>query len=913
MQTLGEQQSPIIVTKLYRPPVAPDFVDRERIRRKLDAGFALPLTLVSAPAGYGKSSLISHWLETSGHESAWLSLDDTHSNLRAFLGYFIAAVQTVSPEICGQVRSLLDSGDLPSYKVLAGIISNALKESESRFVLALDDYYRVNNPDVHQFVEHLLRHPHRYLHLVIITRWDPPISLARMRGSRLMTEIRIADLQFSVAETATFLERALDRPVNAQAVNRLAAKTEGWPVANRLAALAMQTSPNVDEFVASFGGNFQELQDYLLAEILSQQPQESRECLIRTSVLERFCAPLCEELCRHRCDHEACAFQKDQPAQPFHGVGLLCIPLDDRGEWFRFHHLFQDLLRQRLAKSSDAAEITELHRRSAAWFESKGLLEDALRHLLKAGDPVAAGRLIARKMDKILNEESWVHLEQWLDWLPPETLNESAELLILKAFLMHNRGRYQDLGKYLDPIARLVELEADPAKRQRLEFSLCTLRCIEGYVEGRSREALACAWKAIAGLPADCYFERGIAIMALAMTHQMVGDLERARDVVYQEMGLAPDKRSTTFHSRLLAALAFVDWKEGDLADLKRSGKRLMELGDCLGFGESSAMGRYFVGIANYELNELSKAEAMLLPVVSNRYVSNLEFYAQCVFALACIYHCRNEVEKAHEAVESLIDMMLNVGNITVLALAEAFEAELAWREGNRAKALKWAQAFSPPPFAPMYRFHSPHITLAKILVLHERGESRKVGWPLLDRLEQYLAGTHNRRFLAEALALRALARDVNGDRAGAQSDLCRAVSMAQLGGLIRVFVDLGPDMARLLRGYDWEDEQSRYVERLIAAFEGPEASAISVRNAAVELGRGDALLVETLTIREQEILGLLCRRLSNKEISGRLHISPATVKRHAENLYGKLGVTGRREAVSLALELGILGNSLKT
>jgi len=541
-----DQQGQIIVTKLYRPPLPADFVYRERLEQKLEQGFGLPLTLVSSPAGFGKSSLISHWLQNRHIASGWLSLDDTHNSLRNFLAYFMGAAQSVSSGIFRNIKSLLASESLPSSEILAGLICNELDSIDERFILVLDDYYRITNPEIHQFLEQFLRHPPQSLHLAIVTRFDPPISLSRMRGNGLLTEVRMLDLRFNEAETSAFLERALDRSISPQALKLLVAKTEGWPVATRLAALALKNSSDPDEFITSFGGDSRGLEDYLISEILSQQPEGARECLVRSSILERFSAPLCEDLCGKQCSDELCIFRKCSSAEPVRDIGLLCIPLDDRGEWFRYHHLFQDLLQRRLRSSIDPAVISELHQRSARWFEERGLLEDAIRHLLADGDPAGAARLISRNRNRILGEEWWFPLEQWLKWLPPEVTENSCELLVLKAQLLQTRCRYADSSRLFGRIEMLLDREADEEQKSRLRGSLAALRCLERYVEGDSQDALESSRTALSLLPPDCSLERGQSILILSMSLQVLGDLDQARENVYRELSLGPEQRSVS-------------------------------------------------------------------------------------------------------------------------------------------------------------------------------------------------------------------------------------------------------------------------------------------------------------------------------------------------------------------------------
>jgi len=906
-----KQAIPIISTKLNRPPVPADMVPREALYSRLEEGRQLPLSLITAPAGYGKTTLISHWLQTREQPSAWLSLDKEDSDLRVFLSYLVAAARTVVPACCGNMLAKLQADEPLVPRELALALCNDLNGIEAPLILALDDYHCLHNTAIHEFVDRVLEHPPRNLHLAIMSRWDPPLSLATMRGRHLMTEVRLQDLQFNEAETAVFVERALDRAIAAPILERLQDKTEGWPVALRLVSLALRNRTDLGEFIGSFGSRSRPLEEYLVAEILSQQSAEIRDCLCRTSILDRFSAPLGQALCGMNCGEGNCIFRSHDSDRPFPTVGLLCIPLDDRQEWYRFHHLFQELLQQFLKKSLDPGGIAGLHSRAAAWFEKHGLLEEAIRHALKGGDPSGAGRMIARHGIDLLNEEQWHRLDQWLGWLPPGTAENDPELLMLKAWLMQNRGRYGEAIRLIDSVEELTATRSsDPATTQRLRGEVNALRSYQKYAECKAELAIECAEQALLSLPPECHSQRGYATIVLAAGLQMRGDLGRAREIAYGALARESMPGNPSLEGRLLSSLCFVDWMAADLPALKRTASQLIELSNEHRLSESGAMGGYFAGIAAYERNELSAAEKSLLPVVSHSSSPNMEFFAQSAFALACVCQARGQADKARELVDSVCEHMLRIRNTAVLQMAQAFQADLALRQGRISESLAWAQGFDPEPFQPMYRFHSPQITLAKALSLQGNTESRERAGHLLDRLEHFLSEIHNRRFLIEVLALQALLHQDRRDESKARAALSKALSLAQPGGFVRPFVDLGPDLARLLIRLGADAATRPYIDRILNAFSGSQEaeSDQSPQNRAQAKAAEDFQpLLALLTNRELEILGMLAKRFSNKEIGDQLHIAAATVKRHAENIYSKLGVSGRQGAVVKAKSLGIL------
>ncbi len=908
----GQQAIPIIRTKLHRPPVASDIVYRKALYARLEKGRRLPLSLSSAPAGYGKSTVISHWLDTCGCPSAWLSLDETDSDLRVFVSYVVAAVRTVSTTACQDTLMQLKADELPSTTRLAGLLSNDLDAIGEPLILALDDYHRIRDPSVHELLNRMLEHPPRDLHVSIMSRRDPPLSLGSFRTAHKMTEIRMQDLQFTEGETAAFLKQASGRSVGSSALKHLQDKTEGWPVALRLAALALRHRTDADEFIRAFGGGSQQLQEYLVAEILAQQSPDMCDCLCRTSILDRFCPSLCQSLCDMECSSGRCTIRDHSTGQAFLGAGLFCIPLDDRQQWYRYHHLFQELLQRYMESHFDAGETAVLHERASNWFEQQGLLDEAVQHALRGNAPEEAGCLIARHRSEILNEEQWHRLDQWLRWLPPGTGEDNPELLLLKAWILENRCRYAELRQALDRIENLMERHPpDRPASQRIQGGVAALRSYQKYAESEGQLAVECAERALRLLPPDFLSERGYAVILLSASHQMLGRLKQARKVVHDALAQDSTPCGSTYHTRLLLSLCFVDWMAADLPALKRTAKQCVKMGDELNLRESSSVGRYFVGIAQYQQNELAETEASLLPVVADPIVSNTEHFAQSAFVLACVYEARGLAEKARETVELVGDLMLKVRNTDQLELAQAFEAELAFRQGRLAEAMRWAEQFEPGPFVPMYRFYAPQMTLAKVLIAHGGENSYERATSLLTRLEAYLERIHNTRFLIEVLALRALLCDARGEEAAALETLNKAVSLALPGGSIRLFVDLGSRIIDLLGRLSMNEEGQRHIGRILSAFRGDEQARTgrsSARSRETVVGRQPP--VASLTRREFEILGMLAKRLSNKEIAGQLHIAPATVKRHTENVYDKLGVGGRREAVAKAQQQGILGGS---
>jgi LuxR family maltose regulon positive regulatory protein len=486
---------------------------------------------------------------------------------------------------------------------------------------------------------------------------------------------------------------------------------------------------------------------------------------------------------------------------------------------------------------------------------------------------------------------------------------------LLEAWHLRNRGICARAYEVLD---RIDEMIADGACEscdiERLRGGVNALRSRQRYEEGRPDLAWQHIELALEQLPYECHAERAYALMHKAGALQIMGQPEQGRQLIRDHLSDTSVPLGV-YQSRLLITLGFMEWVAADLPALRRVASRCVELGETLGLDETIWIGNAFLGIVHYHKNELSEAEAVLLPMTRLRNVPNLECLADATFTLASIHQAHGRANKARDAVESLSGFLLGVRNMNLLKRTEAYEADLAVRQGRTHEAVKWAERFDPEPFEPQVRLYEPRLTLAKVLTAEGSVQSLERAASLLARLEAFYEGVHNRRFLIEALALRALLHDAQGDEPAAREALGRAVSLAQPGGFIRLFVDLGPDLGTLLNSLELDDEGQRYVGRILAAFQadresqagGPLEQPTTQNNSAA----GGQPLPVALTNRELEILGLLAERLSRQEIADQLHISNATVKRHAENIYSKLGVPGRRQAVAKARELGIVGGGI--
>lgn len=920
----------LIRTKLQPPRLPADLVRRRRLVDRLQAGLDRKLTLICAQAGAGKTTLLAQWLADAecSQSSAWLSLDEHDNDLIVFVSYLIGAIRTVIPDACEKTLGLLGAdqplplrvigtslvNDLDELAVVLSSneddVTDSLKErgrsqtcarSMSGLVLALDDYQAITDPSIHELMSILIRHLPRSVHLTLATRSDPPLPLPQLRARGEMTEFRFVDMRFTPQETDAFLQGVIGREVSAETASLLAEKAEGWIVGLRLAALSMRILSDDKAFVQRFKGTGSALiVEYLLSEVLARQSPEVQDFALRTSVLDRFCAPLCQVLT------EIPAERSQQIIDRIAGANLFVVPLDQEGKWYRYHHLFQDLLRSRLARQYGIPVVSELHARAGDWYAKNGLVDESLNHLLAASQWTAAAGLVARHRTQMLNQAQWSRLERWLRRFSPDMIDQYPDLLILKTWLLYHQTRFAELPASLERLeASLARVVLAPETLDYLQGEMNAVRSLLSYLAVDAQSTIIHAQTSLAKTQPDLWIVRSLARLTLALALQMEGDLQGAYAAIYD--GFAQEEVSSpAFKATLLLTACNVHWMAADLQGLAQAAGQCIEQSQGAESPEIRNYGHYHLARVLYQHNDLTGAERHFSSVWKQPYLSYGDCFLYSACGLALTYQAQGRAQKARAVAQSAVDFVLEAGNTTLLPQARAFQAELTLRQGRIATAGQWAAQIDPvPPLAPVYGIFSPHLTLVKVWLAQNTPASREQACDLLLRLLTFFASIHNSRFLIETLALQALLGSKEGDEPAALTALKQAISLAEPGGFIRLFVDLGPCMACLLEQLRGQGVAPIYTARILAAFE--------TRDAPLEAEGGRASraqnesLVDPLTPREVEVLALLARHLTNRQIAEELVISPGTVKTHTLRIYRKLDVRGRQQAVARAQELDLL------
>ncbi|MBW2671650.1 MAG: hypothetical protein JRD87_17630 [Deltaproteobacteria bacterium] len=558
--------SPLIKTKLHRPPVDRNYVYRPHLLAQLDKHRHKPLTLVSAPAGYGKSALISSWLETNENPSTWLSLSKSDSNFRTFLSYFIAAVHEHFPEDCQNTQALLKNVDLPPLEDLGISLLNELDRIKQPFILVLDDYYLIREIAVHKLIATILKHPPQFFHLVIVGRRDPPLPISSLRARSQLIEIRTEDLRFSAAETETLLNRLLRIQIDASTVAALEKKTEGWVTGLRLAALSMRQRADIDSKLLEPHVDAHFVMEYLFTEVFSHQPPDINRYLLGTAVLDRFCGPLCEAVCVPGAEPFACEMNGWEFIKWLRKENIFVIPLDPEKRWFRYHHLFQKLLVNQLNRRFSTEEIKALHAQAGAWLAENGSIEEALQHYLAAEDIPVAIQLVAQHSHNLMNNQQWPDIERLIGMLPRDRVEQDPELLIFKAWHQHVQTSGCDLptkAAYTEKIESLINnlSEKALARETQINGHFEALRGIECYLSGDGENALKYSQSACDKIPMHHKRARVSAHLFLAATYQMLGDLETGISMYTNEIQKSIDQGSD-YYAPYIEKLCYLYWKQ---------------------------------------------------------------------------------------------------------------------------------------------------------------------------------------------------------------------------------------------------------------------------------------------------------------------------------------------------------------
>jgi LuxR family transcriptional regulator, maltose regulon positive regulatory protein len=903
----------LVSTKLRPSQARAKLVARPRLIAKLERETGRKLTLISAPAGFGKTTLLVEWFRerADGEGSvAWASLDEGDNDPVRFLSYLVAALRrTIGEEFGEGVLAALRSPEPPQMEAVLGALINELAELPGEVAVVLDDYHVIYSEPVHGVFSFLLEHLPPNVHLVISSRIDPPLQLSRLRARNQMMEIDAAELSFTSEEAATFLNGVMGLDLSAEDVAALEERTEGWIAGLQLAALSMRDRKDIPGFLRAFSGSHRDVLDYLAEEVLERQPGQMREFLLQTSILDHLSGALCDALTGRSDGQEMLErLEKDN---------LFVVALDEERHWYRYHHLFADFLRTRLERESPE-RIKELHCRAAVWYEQNGLISEAVGHALAAEYHERAADLVEQVIGKMWFRGEVMTLLGWLEALPETAKRRRPRLLLEHATALMVVGRLNDV----EPLLREAEHTAGGDSREdSVEHPVGTedahRRYLLGYVAairawrtvrlGDPQGAIELARQALALLPEQDTRSRSIGAFSLAGAYQDAGDLAAASAVFAEigERGLAAGHDYMALGA--MAHQAELQMARGRLREAEVILRRALQLAAERGGASVHATGEVHIamGQLSYEWNDLDSAAHQLKEGVKlARRINRFDILVDGYIALSRVQRSRGDVESALQAAREAERLAHRSGVGEEIVKAAVWKARLhltlddlaaAAFEQNRATSVSGG-------VAPSVR-ETERIGLARLLVA--RGEHDEA-LSLLYQLREAAEAAGKTGEAIEILALEAVALRAKGEKERAVSTLAQALALAEPEGYVRTFADEGPPMAAILsevldaqqRGRLAPDVPAYYLRKLLAALECDDSSA--TMPSGVQLH-------EPLSERELEVLALLAAGKSNRQIASELFVALSTVKTHVKNIYGKLDVRNRTQAVSRARELGLL------
>ena len=880
--------TPILATKLYIPRLRPNVVSRPRLLERLNEGLHGKLTLISAPAGFGKTTLVSQWLARGPRPIAWLSLDEGENNPARFLTYLVAALRTVAPNIGEGVLGVLQSPQLPPPEAMLTVLLNDLTTIPDHFILVLDDYHLLDAQPVDQALTYLVEHLPPHMHLVILTREDPRLPLARWRARDQLSELRATDLRFTDAEAATFLNQVMGLSLAAEHIAVLERRTEGWIAGLQFAALSLQGQPDAASFIASFTGSHHFVLDYLLEEVLGQQPAHIQTFLLRTSILERLCGPLCEAV---MLDPSASG---QATLEYLERANLFIVPLDNERQWYRYHHLFADLLRQRFQQSIAASpgdegkSIAQLHIRASQWYEDHGLEIEAFRHAAAAHDVERAERLMEGKGMPLYFRGAGAPVLHWLASLPKAVLDARPALWVRYASLLLMNGQVTGVEEKLQVAEAALHGSEDDEQTRNLLGEIAANRATLALTRYQAEPMLAQSRRALEYLHPTNLASRTTAHWTLGVASFLQGDRASARQAYTEAiaLGQAAGESFTT----ILATLGLGNIQEADnqLYLAAETYRRVLHL---LGDQPLPLAGEAHLGLARlcYEWNDLEAAQQHVQQSLQlvRQFDRAIDRFVLGEVLLARLQLARGDVAGAAARLSEADRSARQHNFVHRLPEVAAMQVQTLLRQGSLSAAAHLAQTHDLP--------------LSQAGVHLAQGDSSAA----LAVLSAWREQVEARRWQDErlkVLVLQALALEAHGEQDQAVHLLLDALSLAEPGGFIRLFVDEGKPMTHLLSKAAALGRMPDYIGRLLAACEAEEQQSEDTASQPPAQP-----LIEPLSPRELEVLQLMAQGRSNQEISERLFIALSTVKGHNRNIFGKLQVERRTEAVARARELGLL------
>ena len=878
--------TPILATKLHIPLPRPKIVLRPHLIERLNEGVHSKLTLISAPAGFGKTTLVSEWVATCGRPVAWLSLDEGDNDPARFMIYLIAALQTIALNIGAGVLKILGAPQPPPTESILTALLNEITTGSNNCILVLDDYHMIDAKPVDNALTFLLEHLPPQMHLIITTREDPQLPLARLRVRNQLTELRAADLRFTPSEAAEFLNHAMGLNLSAENIAALEARTEGWIAGLQLAALSMQGQKDTASFIQSFTGSHHFVLDYLLEEVLGQQSEHVQTFLLRTSILDRLCGPLCDALLL---DPSASG---QETLEYLERANLFIVPLDNERRWYRYHHLFADLLRQRLHQGSatSAEDVNELHIRASLWYEDNGLDIEAFHHAAAANDIERAEHLIEGEGMPLQFRGAGAPILNWLESLPKTALDARPSLWVTYASALMMTGQITAVEQKLQAAEAALQAAKPDDRTTDLVGRIASMRATLAVIQHDAETIITQSRRALKYLHPDNLRLRTATTWTLGYAYQLQGDRAAARQAYTEVISISKSFGDSIYTMAATVNLGQVQEADNQLPLATKTYRRVLQLA---GDPPQPIACEAHLGLARitYQWNDLDAAQRHGQQCLQlTQRMESVDTFASYGVFLARLKLAQGDAAGAAAILAEAEAFVRQHNFLHQLPAVAAAQVLTLLQQGNVTAAAVLAQSHNHP--ISQARVHlaqgDPSAALAALQPLRQQVDAK--GWQD-ERLKI---------MILQAVAFYAL-----GEKEEAVKLLGEALALAEPGGFIRIFVDEGAPMAQLLSEAAAHGMMPDYISKLLAVFEAEQKGSAG-ESPHLALASSQRL-IEPLSERELEVLRLLRTELNGPEIARHLMVSLSTMRTHTQNIYSKLGVNNRRAAIRRAEELDLL------
>ncbi len=888
-------ESILLATKLHRPSLPARWVERPYLSQRLNDGLAFDrqITLVSAPAGFGKTTCISEWVNSLDRwPVAWLSLDPSDDDPGRFFTYFIAALQQIDDNLGREIGGVLRAGQLPPGEVIVANLINDISEVEVRFLVVLDDFHMIQDRFILDVFETLVANLPQLMHLILLTREDPPLPLARFRANNLLTEIRAKDLRFNHRDAARFLNEVMGLSLSEQDVTVLENKTEGWIVGLQLAGLSIQDRADPSGFIANLSGSHRFILSYLTEEVLNRQPEAIQRFLLQTSILDKLTGDLCDAV-TGRSDSRALLEQ-------LYNTNLFLVSLDDEQQWYRYYHLFRDTLQK--------DQAPELHQRASRWYAASGMGSEAIEHALAAEDYAMAVDLLETHAMNLIMQGYVKTVNGWVEKIPPEWDSHSPRTNLAYAWMHSLRGAYAQAAPYLERLQTILASAEDSS----LKAEWLVLQSLRLYMQGQLEESLNMAVQALDITPKQDSRIRSLAYYALACAYQLMEDYPQAIETFQTSIQLGRDANNLIAEMLSTISLARMAFEQGRLHsafEITAPVSDRLERADLL--PPICAVVYGVLGEVYYQWNQLDQAfyytrrtlQLCALGAINTGVIFSRVFLSRLYQLAGNLDAAAHEIQTAADMVpagapdhfwQEIVPQQVRV----YLDLDRPAAAQMALQR----MGFSFEDGFSFPDLPPgtgiPYSIGTLYNGSLRFLLYRADPADLKLGIELADRMISRSIQGQSILIALETLLLRAQMHAALGDDPASRADYVRALELAAPEGFIGIFVEQGSPVAEALADLLKSEESvsTDYVERILAAFSGSQPPAVEPEG-----------LIEPLTDREIEVIRLMAEGLKYQEIADKLFISLNTVRYHVKALYGKLDVNNRTQAIEAARQLQVL------